>query len=50
MKYIDQVQVDEEQEQDWGGQRKQQEQRPQSYCLKNVNFYQFYILHCEFCN
>ena len=44
MNYIDQVQVDEEQEQDWGRQRKQQEQRPQGYCLENVNFYQFYIV------
>ena len=44
MNYIDQVQVDEEQEQDWGRQRKQQEQRPQGYCLENVNFYQFYTV------
>ena len=41
---IYQVQVDQEQEQDWGRQRKQQEQRPQGYCLENVNFDQFYIV------
>ena len=44
MNYIDQVQVDEEQEEDWGGQRKQQEQCPQGYCLEIVNFYQFYTV------